>query len=442
MRLRVLDANARFSCGSCSKCCDQPWGTLIEADKAAALERHDFSAHPQLAGRKFFSRPTGTPAGYFVLAKGEGTRCLFLDTDGLCIIHKEMGPAAKPLGCLKFPYIVARTPQDDRISVDFACPAVQTSRGKPLAEQADDIAAVIPPSAQPADPTAMVALDPEVQLTAAEADALFARLEAVFADDAAGDVWARFAAAFTVVVGVRRFKKAGGDTAELIARLAAGEPLPDQPAQPAIYGFPNPAAAPSPARMLFAATLFRDTCPADAPLELGLWKRLTLLPKLMSLARLNGAYASRLLARNINIGQILRHEVDEVIDPAGTALLVRYFRTRIWQRYLCGTRMSISAGLHQHIHDLNAILFVARARAQEQNASRFDLALIRYGLDRVEFMLANQPRLFDENRVVAWIKAQMESPAVAIQSLRLMALRKPHAEPAADAVAAQASSGA
>jgi hypothetical protein len=49
-------------------------------------------------------------------------------------------------------------------------------------------------------------------------------------------------------------------------------------------------------------------------------------------------------------------------------------------------------------------------------------ALVRYGLDRVEFLLANQPRLFDEDNVIAWIRAQMESPAVAMQSLRLMSL--------------------
>ncbi|HRX84685.1 MAG TPA: YkgJ family cysteine cluster protein [Phycisphaerae bacterium] len=427
MRLRVLDANAHFSCGSCTKCCDQPWGTLIESDKAAALEHHNFSAYPQLAGRKYYTRPHGTPEGYFVLAKGDGTRCLFLDRDGLCIIHKEMGPEAKPHGCLKFPFLVARLPQDDRVSVDFGCPAVQSDDGKLLAEQADDIAAVIPLSRRPADTTALVPLDPEVQLTQAEADALFERLEATFADAAEGDIWERFADALTVLVGTRRYKKAAGDEDNgdaLIHALRSGARLPDQPQRPDTYGFAHPAAAPSPARMLFAATLFRDTCPADAPIQLSLWKRLTLMPKLMSLARLNGAYASRLLGCNLNIGQVLQHEVDPQIDPAGTALLLRYYRTRLWQRYLCGTRMSIASGLHQHIHDLNAIIFVARARAQQEHKERLDLELIRYGLNRVEFLLANQPRLFDEDRMIAWLKAQMESPAVAIQSLRLMSLRQ------------------
>jgi len=428
MRLRVLDQSTSFSCGSCTKCCDQPWGTLIEASKAAAVERHDFSKYPQLAGRKFYDRPAGTPTGYFVLAKGEGTRCLFLDRDGLCIIHKEMGAAAKPNGCLKFPYIVARTPQDDRVSVDFGCPAVQANHGKPLANQLADIDAVVPTGGKSAKPDARVLLDPEITLNLAEADALMDRLIAIFAEDAEGTIWERFAESLTVVVGTRRFKKnAPAETPAdvLIDLLRSGARLPDQPNMPDTSAYASSSAAPSPARMLFAATLFRDTCPADAPITLSLWKRLTLMPKLMSLARLNGAYASRLLGRNLNIAQVLQHQVEEQIDAAGTGLLLRYYRSRFWQRYLCGTRMSISAGLHQHIHDLNAIIFVARAQAQHEGKHRLDLNLIRYGLNRVEFLLANQPRLFDEDRMIAWLKAQMESPAVAAQSLRLMSLRKP-----------------
>lgn len=433
MRLRVLDESTRFSCGSCTKCCDQPWGTLIEAEKAAILDAHDFSAFPQLAGRKFYSKPHGTPDGFFVLAKGEGTRCLFLDGDGLCIIHKELGPQAKPHGCLKFPYIVSRTQRDDRISVDFACPAVQMNRGKPLADQLDDIAAVIPLSKRPADENALVPLDPEVQLTQAEADALFDRLLDIFSDELPGDIWRRFAAALTVVVGTRRCKKKAAPEdsgATLINLLRTGARLPEMPEEPQAVAFPSPAAAPSPVRMLFAATLFRDTCPADSPLSLTIWRRLTLVPKLMSLARFNGAYASRLLGRNLNITQVLQHPVEDELDDDATHLLLRYFRSRLWQRYLCGTRMSICAGLHQHIHDLNAIIFIARAQAQHEGRGRLDLDLIRYGLDRVEFLLANQPRLFDEEKMIAWLKAQMESPAVALQSLRLMSLH-PAPEPAA-----------
>ncbi len=163
-----------------------------------------------------------------------------------------------------------------------------------------------------------------------------------------------------------------------------------------------------------------------------MWKRLTLMPKLMSLAKLSGGYASRLLGRNIAIGEILTHPVDTWLGSGGEALLRRYFKSRIWQRYLCGTRLSITGGLHQHIQDLNAILFFARAEAQHTGQHQLTDELLRFGLNRVEFHLANQPRLFDQGNMIAWFEAQLQSPAVAMQSLRLMALRPAPAD-AADA---------
>jgi len=111
MRLQVVDDAVRFSCGSCTACCDQPWRTMIEASKAQALDEHDFNAYPQLAGKEFYHKSkaqrnprhgqpdTNRPEPLYPLAKGEGTRCLFLDSDGLCIIHKELGPEAKPNMC-------------------------------------------------------------------------------------------------------------------------------------------------------------------------------------------------------------------------------------------------------------------------------------------------------------------------------------------------------
>ena len=81
VRLQVIDDSVNFSCGSCTACCDQPWRTLIEKDKVPAVEAHDFSAYPKLAGKTFYSDGEQVPPGYLELAKGEGNKCLFLDTD-------------------------------------------------------------------------------------------------------------------------------------------------------------------------------------------------------------------------------------------------------------------------------------------------------------------------------------------------------------------------
>ena len=55
---------ARFACGSCGDCCNQPWRTQIEADKAAALDQHDWSKYPQLRGRRFYHAPADNRPGY------------------------------------------------------------------------------------------------------------------------------------------------------------------------------------------------------------------------------------------------------------------------------------------------------------------------------------------------------------------------------------------
>ena len=88
--------------------------------------------------------------------------------------------------------------------------------------------------------------------------------------------------------------------------------------------------------MMFAATLLRDVLPADATLNLSLIRRVLLLPKLMSLAKLTGQYDSKFLGREIDIDAMLQHSLEPTLEPAATALLQRYYRTRIWQRFIVG----------------------------------------------------------------------------------------------------------
>jgi hypothetical protein len=196
---------------------------------------------------------------------------------------------------------------------------------------------------------------------------------------------------------------------------------------PQVRAYPDVTQSPTSVRFLFAATLFPDTVPPDAVTAMGFIKRLTLIPKLMSLATLKGAYASRLLARNIAIGEVMAHKIDEDLDAGATQLLLRYYRSRLWQQFLGGTRLNIAAGIHQHIQDLNAIMFLARAIAQHTNASKLGEDIIRQALNGVEFHLANQTRLFDQT-LKGWIRGQLASPELAFASLKLMSLKPARVE--------------
>lgn len=423
---QTTDPTAQFACSCCTLCCNQPWNTHIEPDKAERLDAHDFSAYPHLADRPRYDASGTNRKDLYRIPKRDGTRCLYLDDDGLCIIHKELGPEAKPDMCLQFPYMVARTWTEDRVSVNYGCPAVQTSRGLPLSDQLDDIAALVPRTQREPNHDAPVPLDASTRLTKPETDALFARAIALFDDNAPGDVWTRLAELLGLLVAVGSAKENGSipnADGELADLLRSGRPLPNMPDVPAIHAFPSADQAPPQARFLFAATLYPDTVPVDAATSLGLFRRLTLVPKLMALATLKGTYASRLLGRNVSVEEVLAHEVGDELDDSATRLLLRYFRSRLWQRFPAGTRLSILAGVHQHILDFAAIVFLARAEALHLGKSCLDGSVVTRALTAVEFHLANQKRLFDQT-MKRWARRQLQRPELAWASLRLMALKQ------------------
>ncbi|MHC4442647.1 MAG: YkgJ family cysteine cluster protein [Planctomycetota bacterium] len=431
MRLQVLDESVKFSCGSCTACCDQPWRTSIEADKAHALSQHDWSTYPQLENISFYHASTDGREGFYELAKGEGTKCLFLDTDGSCIIHKEMGAEAKPNMCRQFPFFPAQTWTEDRISANYGCPAVQNQNGTLLTEQQSEVAELVPRTNLPANPDGPIMLDTRTRLTQTEGNALFDRAMAIFGENTDADLWIRFTELLVLLAAVKELKSQNPDDPQgLIDRLNPQNQWLDTLVLDPIHAYASPTDVPMPARFLFAATLSPDTLPADAKTQKGFFSRLTRIPKLMALASMSGVYPSRVLGRNVCFSEVMQHQLAEQLPPSATQLLLRYYRSRIWQRFPASTRMTVAAGIHQHIQDLNAIIFFARADAQHQNESQLTESLIRKALTHVEFHLANQTRLY-ELTLKGWIMSQLNNPALALHSLRLMALRCSDSIPAA-----------
>jgi len=426
MEPQQLDESVRFSCGNCTCCCDQPWHTMIEASKAHALDRHDFSAYPQLAGKVFYRKTKNKRYdGFYRLAKGVGTRCLFLDGDGLCIIHIELGPEAKPHMCRQFPYLPARA--GGRVSANYGCPSVQDQAGTPFLEQSSEVGMLLARPKRSQDTHASMHLDATSALTPAEGDAFFDRVLPLFDEDCSANVWAQFASLLALLDIVREHKTSAdplnGRRQPLIDWLRSEASLTDVTNTPEIRAYANPAHSPMQTRLLFAATLYPDTIPPDAVTEMGVLRRLTLIPKLMALGTLTGVYASRVLGRNISIHDVMNHEVGLELDAGASRLLMRYFRSRLWQRYQAGTRLGVIAGVHQHIHDFNAVVFLARAEACQAGVSDLTEPLIRKALTAVEFHLANQVRLYDHT-LRGWFLAQLQSMDVAKASLRLMALQR------------------
>lgn len=83
-------------CEDQSKCCRfGAWIDLEEAKKILSLGIKGDFFHLEI-DKEF-------PSGYKVGTSIEDERCVFLDTDGLCRIHK-IDYAVKPVTCKEFPY--------------------------------------------------------------------------------------------------------------------------------------------------------------------------------------------------------------------------------------------------------------------------------------------------------------------------------------------------
>ena len=61
-----------------------------------------------------------------------GDRCVFLEEDNLCLIHKVLGEEAKPFTCRRFPFALVLTIEGVLVGADYACPAMVRNEGEPF----------------------------------------------------------------------------------------------------------------------------------------------------------------------------------------------------------------------------------------------------------------------------------------------------------------------
>jgi len=412
MRLPVFDPQARFSCHHCGDCCTRPWRVVIEDERVEAIKRFDWGAkYPKLAGRTLLTRDDASGANQHVLAKDDGGACIFYNHEKKnCTLHAELGADAKPLTCRRYPFGVTAAPDGDFVFAHFACPSVQANRGERVADQSAELATVLRPT--------RVWTREDVPLTAQqsisiEASRLLAeRCTALFEPSTTGDLWEQFARAIRLVVAVGQTD--AGELHSALLRPDFGEDLP----QIELSGFASLRQAPLTSRTLLGINLWTDLFPADSVgRTVSFRQRLSMVARLTQLAQMRGAYASRLLERNIPLGRIGAAELAGPVPAAAEDVLRRWFRSRFHSRSFAGQDLSICGGLHSLILDFNAVLFFARALAVDTSAPPTDEMFTR-ALSVTEAQIASQRRLFHAI-FPAWTVTSLESPSAAWSSLRL-----------------------
>jgi Fe-S-cluster containining protein len=411
---RALDPNARFACHSCGWCCQQPWATNLTAEEAERIGKIDWAAlFPDLTGKTLVHARRTSLGTVYELAKGEGSRCVFLDSNQRCRIHAHLGAEAKPHACRQFPYLPVTHAGTQRVGLNFGCRAVQDAAGPTLADQAADVDALVPAapdgSAPPPRPWSATLHD---ALPADAAEQLWQSLTDEFDPGVDRPVRARFECCLAKLDSV--LSAPVDARAERLTELLAS-PADDARVEPAA----SPAALPLPPRMLFAANLYPDLCD---PRKMGLLSRFALIPRLMAVTQLRGAYPSRLLAQNVALTPIFATSPPTLSAEANT-LLSRCFHARLWQRHALPRRRSIVAALHQHLLDFGTIVFFASALApQAVAAGELPYDAVRKALTLVEFHFVNQSRLFD-HVLQGWFDGALDSLPTAELSLALIRCR-------------------
>ena len=115
----MRDTTLRHSCLMCGRSCQGIYIPVLSEEEAARIE--------QVAGQLGVEAPIVDNR-----LRLEGGACVFLGTDGLCGIHRELGFEHKPTVCRQYPMVALRTEDGVRVGVDPSCyTAMQTWRTGP-----------------------------------------------------------------------------------------------------------------------------------------------------------------------------------------------------------------------------------------------------------------------------------------------------------------------
>jgi lysine-N-methylase len=141
-----FDAEQRFTCQQCGRCCRRGWDIAVTAGELQAYRRaraERFYRETEEAAEGAAGDPFEPIPGYAPhqrIRKRSDGACGFLSPENRCRIHEEMGADSKPLTCRLFPFRFHPGEAETVVTASFCCPTVVRNEGAPLAGQARDLA--------------------------------------------------------------------------------------------------------------------------------------------------------------------------------------------------------------------------------------------------------------------------------------------------------------
>jgi len=147
-RVRALSIHAGYRCRNTGVCCSSGWDIPVEPEVEMHLrnalgsgtlcvpEAVISSPLPGTQARRaipLFRSVAGLPHGArAVLAADPSGRCVFLDADRRCVVHRQLGLEALPSECRDFPRMATLTPLGVSITLSHYCPTAASMLFAPV----------------------------------------------------------------------------------------------------------------------------------------------------------------------------------------------------------------------------------------------------------------------------------------------------------------------
>ncbi len=130
--IRTLPIVERWDCHGCGQCC---WGTIIRLsdDDLRKIRDQAWDKHPDYRGVRVV-RKRGFWKKHYRLAHRRDGHCVFLTSEGRCLIHQEHGLDAKPLLCQMFPLQLVPLDNFAYLTSRRNCPSAAADHGRELKE--------------------------------------------------------------------------------------------------------------------------------------------------------------------------------------------------------------------------------------------------------------------------------------------------------------------
>ena len=128
--------SATFSCHSCNRCCSERnvLGPIRREERDRILDGFSSLGQRYNADPSHFIPLPGGGGPPIYLMRTQGGFCTYLERDGLCRIHSELGEEFKPDVCRAYPFRAVRTPSGWDVGMSVGCPTVASGGGDDATE--------------------------------------------------------------------------------------------------------------------------------------------------------------------------------------------------------------------------------------------------------------------------------------------------------------------